>query len=74
MPHEKNGEQPVQSFALPVSACSDFTIASQSLSVQQGLTDNRTMIKEKMIQSSFTKQKYHFKHIQDTIFEFSQLF
>nr|WP_256539710.1 hypothetical protein [Mucilaginibacter aquariorum] len=65
VPHEKNGEQPVQSFALPVSACSVFTIASQSLSVQQGLTDNRTTIKEKMIQSSFTRQKYQFKDIQE---------
>jgi hypothetical protein len=68
VPHEKNGEQPVQSFALLVPACSVFTTASQSLSVQQGFTDNTTMMKEKIIQSSFTQQKYQLKHIQSTIF------
>jgi hypothetical protein len=53
---------------LLVPACSVFTTASQSLSVQQGFTDNTTMMKEKIIQSSFTQQKYQLKHIQSTIF------
>ncbi|GGG99836.1 hypothetical protein E2R65_00580 [Mucilaginibacter phyllosphaerae] len=57
-PHEKKGEHPAQScfFALP--ACPVLTTASQSLSVQHGLTDRKITINENRMQSSFTGQKY----------------
>jgi hypothetical protein len=58
VPQEKNGEHPAQSLVLSLPACSVFTALSQLLSVQHGLTDRNTTMKENKMQSSFTAQKY----------------
>ena len=66
VPHEKNGEQPLQSLpagCLPLSSLAATLSPMHSLSVQQGLTDSKITHNENIKQSDFTRQNYQLKII-----------